>query len=67
MATKATNRQAQLYTEEKAVHLVRVFISILSVMLLLGWLQLILLHPLKRGRADMVRKVTHGLFHSFVH
>lgn len=52
----AVNTKAKpYYTEEKAVHLIRVFLAVLSIMILLGWQHIILLNPLKRGKADMVR------------
>jgi hypothetical protein len=56
MATEQTRyRPTQVYTEEKAIHLVRVFMNVLSIMFLLAWQHIVLLNPLKRGKAEMVR------------
>lgn len=53
--TSTGRHAAQLYTEEKAVHLIRVFAAVVSSMLLVGWMQLIVLNPLKEEHAEMVR------------
>lgn len=52
-ATTSAHRPVQIYTEERAVYLVTVFVAVVSVMLLLGWQDLIILKPLKRGEVEM--------------
>ncbi len=54
MANTSVHRPVPIYTEEKALHLIKVFIAVVSIMLLLGWQQIIVLNPLKTGKADMV-------------
>lgn len=52
--TKPVARAQPIYTEEKAVHLVNVFIAILSFMILIGWLEIMLLTPLRLEKIEMV-------------
>lgn len=43
-----------MYSEEKAVHLVRVFSALLSSLLLIGWLHLIIVKSMAAEGAEMV-------------
>jgi len=52
------NRPKQIYTQEKAAHLVEVSIAVVSVSLLLGWQELILLNPLLKDEEEMVRQIS---------
>ena len=54
MEAQQRSRPTQIYTVEKAAHLVRVFFAVVSTMGLLAWQQLLLLDPLKRGKKEMV-------------
>ena len=43
-----------IYTEEKAVHLVRVFSATLAALMLIGWMDLVLIRPMKVDKLEMV-------------
>jgi hypothetical protein len=57
--TTMANQQAErpVYTDDKAVHLIRVYSAIVSMLLLIGWMHLTLLKPLKEEAKEMVRTV----------
>eukprot|EP00980_Cylindrotheca_fusiformis_P003842 scaffold858_cov123-Cylindrotheca_fusiformis.AAC.18 len=52
---KATSdaKNKPVYTKEKARHLVRVYLALLCAMLLVGWLNLFILKPLKDDEKEM--------------
>ena len=52
----APPKAKKIYTEEKAVHLIRVYGALVSGSLLIGWLHVILINPMKQEVKDMVRK-----------
>ena len=47
-------KPVQVYDTEKAAHLFRVFITVMSVSMLLCWQQIMLIQPLKDGMKAMV-------------
>jgi hypothetical protein len=51
---KPKPKPVQVYTKEKARHLVHVYSAILCGMLLIGWLNIFLVNPLKNDRKEMV-------------
>lgn len=52
--TNATTKKYQpIYTKEKALHLIRVYLGILSIMFLLGWTSAMIQLPLKREQQSM--------------
>jgi hypothetical protein len=53
MANSAAQPQ---YTNEKAAHLIRIYIVILSIFALIGWLHLTIVRPLNVESKAMVRK-----------
>jgi hypothetical protein len=48
-----------VYTKDKAVHLIRVYSAIVSMLLLIGWMHLTLLKPLKTEVIEMVRSSSY--------
>lgn len=49
----------QIYTKEKAQHLVRVYMSVLCAVLLIGWLNIFIVNPLRTDAKEMVRPHCH--------
>jgi hypothetical protein len=43
-----------VYTKDKAVHLIRVYSAVLTMLLLIGWMHLTLLNPLREEAKAMV-------------
>jgi hypothetical protein len=54
MANEQAERPGHRYTEDKAVHLIGVYTAILSMLLLIGWMHLTLLNPLREEAKEMV-------------
>jgi hypothetical protein len=52
--TKAKAKNKPVYTKEKARHLVRVYSAIICVALLIAWMQIFLVQPLKEDKFEMV-------------
>jgi hypothetical protein len=51
----STNKKFQpIYTEEKALRLLRTYTALVSMSLLIGWSQLIILQPLQDKAKEMV-------------
>ncbi|CAJ1942196.1 unnamed protein product [Cylindrotheca closterium] len=47
------HKPKQVYTKEKARHLVRVYLSVLCAVLLIGWLNLFIVNPMKTDAKEM--------------
>jgi hypothetical protein len=54
-ATVASKKYQPIYTEEKAVRLFRTYTALVSMSLLIGWSQLVILQPLQEKAKEMVR------------
>jgi hypothetical protein len=54
MANEQAERPVHQYTEDKAVHLIRVYSAVLTMLLLIGWMHLTLLNPLREEAKAMV-------------
>lgn len=52
----------QIYTKEKAQHLVRVYMSVLCAVSLIGWLNIFIVNPLRTDAKEMVRHCCHLLW-----
>jgi hypothetical protein len=55
-AASAQVKQNILYTEEKAQRLFRTWSALLSMSLLIGWQQIMILRPLQEEAKEMVRE-----------